>query len=217
MSEIHYANKLKEFIADTIDPMFFSAGFKRSGRNLIRETNDVLVTAHIQKSRNNSSMYATFTIVGSVCLPNFARKMEIVLPSKFYSGVYDLYFNSEWYKMGEIPGFEPYRGLTEDDMNPNNPFQRYSWVWKDPIIVKNIIVEDITKVLTLIELLKSEEEIYHYLIDKANVPLLGQLFIAVKKMENGLVSEGLAVMEKLMNNQAFEPHIKAYLKSSKFK
>lgn len=87
MSEIHYANKLKEIIADTIYPMFFHQGSNVVG--LIRETNDVLVAAHIQKSRNNSSMYATFTIVDSVCLPNFARKMEIMLPSKFYSGVYD--------------------------------------------------------------------------------------------------------------------------------
>lgn len=177
MSEIHYANKLKEIIANTIDPMF-----------------------------------ATFTIVGSVCLPKFARKMEIMLPSKFASVVYDLYFNPEWYKMGDIPGFEPYRGITEDDMNPNNLFQRYSWVWKNPFIVENIIIEDITKVITLIERLRSEETVYHILIDKTNLPPLGQLFVAVKKMENGLVNEGLAAMEKLMCNQAYEPHIKTYLK-----
>lgn len=76
---IHYSEKLSEMISNIFEPKFLEQGFKRSKNDFIRETEGIQQVCGVQKSRANSSIFASFHVGVSIRHPNFAKLKGIKL------------------------------------------------------------------------------------------------------------------------------------------
>ncbi|MDQ8735970.1 DUF4304 domain-containing protein [Paenibacillus sp. LHD-38] len=191
---INYSDLLNEMISNLFESKFLELGFKRSKNTFSRNVNGIRQVCQIQKSRSNSSMFVSFTIGVGVNHPDFAKsqgtmlKFDPLLISIPMANLVEkalqkkTYLN--WYRMGDIPGFAPYGGLSEDTFDLEDPFTRYDRIWKDPNKLAYIINQDINLcIIPFFESTDTEAKVVKFV--EANqyydfLSELGRLFIDEK-------------------------------------
>jgi hypothetical protein len=154
-------------------------------------------------------MYAKFCIGASICSPDFANQVCIKLSSKFDATILPINIGSlvekalkkktyyDWYTMGDIPGFDPFPGISEDSFDLNDPFTRYERIWKNPNKLRYIINQDIGEYLIpFFESVYNEQKVLSYIKENnelGHVGYIGNLFVAVKEIEEGDYDMGISI------------------------
>ncbi|TVY04324.1 DUF4304 domain-containing protein [Cohnella terricola] len=191
---IHYSEQLNEMISNLFEPKLQELGFKRSKNTFSRKVNGIRQVCQIQKSRNNSNIFVSFSVGVGVYHPDFAKsqgkhlKFDPMLISVPLANLVEnalqkkTYLN--WYRMGDIPGFAPYGGLSEDTFDLDDPFTRYDRIWKDPNKLAYILNQDINLcIIPFFESTDTEAKVVNFVMANQYYNFLselGRLFIDEK-------------------------------------
>ncbi|WP_424769422.1 DUF4304 domain-containing protein [Paenibacillus sp. sgz302251] len=190
---IHYSEKLNEIITNVFEPKFLEYGFSRSKNVFKRKIDGVLQQCSIQKSRANSSIFASFYVSVGIYHHTFAKirglkQSESLLFSIPLQELVEKAFQKktylDWYCMGDIPGLTPYGGISEATFDLEDPFTRYDRVWKDPSKLIYILQQDIDFcIVPFFEATSTEEKLVRFVeVNDYNLFLsqLGRQFIDEK-------------------------------------